>query len=160
VITVHAGVYRECVSPPRGGESDAKRIIYQAAPGEKVEIKGSEVVKNWEKVQGDTWKVTLPNSFFGKFNPYSDLIHGDWFDARERAHHTGAVYLNGEWLNEAARLDDVMRPAGPTYRGRRVNWWPDLKDDVIKPVGPSPIPQWFGQVEQDYTTIWAQFKLN
>jgi len=44
VITVHAGVYRERINPPRGGESDAKRIVYQAARGEKVEIKGSEVV--------------------------------------------------------------------------------------------------------------------
>ena len=43
VITVHEGVYRERISPPRGGESDDKRIVYQAAPGEKVEIKGSEV---------------------------------------------------------------------------------------------------------------------
>ena len=51
VITVHAGIYRERISPPRGGESDTKRIVYQAAPGEKVEIKGSEVVKNWVKVQ-------------------------------------------------------------------------------------------------------------
>jgi hypothetical protein len=33
VVTVHAGVYRERVNPPRGGESDAKRIVYQAAPG-------------------------------------------------------------------------------------------------------------------------------
>ncbi len=57
VITVHEGVYRERISPPRGGESDAKRIVYQAAPGEKVEIKGSEVVKNWVKVQDDVWKV-------------------------------------------------------------------------------------------------------
>jgi len=28
VITVHAGVYRERVSPPRGGESDGKRIVF------------------------------------------------------------------------------------------------------------------------------------
>ena len=84
VITVHAGVYRERVSPPRGGESDTKRIVYQAASGEKVEIKGSDVVKNWEKVQNDTWKVTLPNTFFGKFNPYSDLVHGDWHAAPHR----------------------------------------------------------------------------
>jgi alpha-L-arabinofuranosidase len=28
VITVHGGFYRERVSPPRGGISDAKRIIY------------------------------------------------------------------------------------------------------------------------------------
>ena len=111
VITVHEGVYRERISPPRGGESDAKRIVYQAAPGEKVEIKGSEVVKNWVKVQDDVWKVTLPNSFFGSFNPYSDLIHGDWFNPKGREHHTGAVYLNGEWLTEAAKLDDVLKPA-------------------------------------------------
>ena len=41
VITVHQGTYRERVNPPRGGTSDTKRIVYQAAPGEKVEIKGS-----------------------------------------------------------------------------------------------------------------------
>ena len=32
VITVHTGVYRERVSPPRGGASDKKRIVYRAAP--------------------------------------------------------------------------------------------------------------------------------
>ncbi len=119
--------------PPRGGQSDTKRIVYQAAPGEKVEIKGSEVVKHWTKVQGDTWKVTLPNAFFGKFNPYSDLIHGDWFSPLGRQHHTGAVYLNGNWLIEAAKLQDVLKPAGKT-------------------------PLWFGQVDPKNTTIWAQFK--
>jgi hypothetical protein len=133
VITVHAGVYRERIAPPRGGTSDKKRIVYQAAPGEDVEIKGSEVVRNWVKVQDDTWKVTLPNSFFGGLNPYSDLIRGDWFNAKGREHHTGAVYLNGEWLDEAAKLDDVLKPVGA-------------------------IPLWFGQVDKDNTTIWAQFQ--
>ena len=41
VITVHEGVYRERVTPPRGGESERKRIVYRAAPGEHVEIKVS-----------------------------------------------------------------------------------------------------------------------
>ena len=36
VITVHEGVYRERVVPPRGGESDGKRIVYQSAEGEPV----------------------------------------------------------------------------------------------------------------------------
>ncbi len=133
VITVHAGVYRERIQPPRGGQSDQKRIVYRAAPGEKVEIKGSEVVKNWEKVQEGVWKATLPNSLFGSFNPYSDLIRGDWFSPRGREHHTGAVYLNGDWLTEAAKLEDVFEPAGAT-------------------------PLWFGRVEKDTTTIWTQFK--
>ena len=132
VVTVHAGVYRERINPPRGGESDAKRIVYQAAPGEQVEIKGSEVVKNWSRVQGDVWKAVLPNSFFGGFNPYRDLIHGDWFNPKGREHHTGAVYLNGDWLTEAAKQDDVMQPVGDT-------------------------PLWFGQVDNENTTLWAQF---
>jgi hypothetical protein len=111
-ITVHEGVYRERVNPPRGGASEQQRITYQAAPGEKVVIKGSDVVKGWEKAQNETWTVSIPNSFFGDFNPYSDLIRGDWFDPRGRNHHTGAVYLNGRWLTEAAKLDDVLKPVG------------------------------------------------
>ena len=133
VITVHEGVYRQRIKPPRGGQSDQKRVVYQAAPGEKVEIKGSEVVKSWVKVQDNVWKVTLPNSFFGGFNPYSDLIHGDWFNPKGRQHHTGAVYLNGDWLTEAAKLDDVLKPAATS-------------------------PLWFGRVDKDNTAIWAQFQ--
>src|SRR5580658_83741 len=133
VIIVHGGVYREHVSPLRGGTSDARRIVYQAAPGEKVVITGSEEARNLLRVQGDAWKMTLPNSFFGAFNPYSDLIHGDWFSPMGRQHHTGAVYLDGNWLAEAASLDDVMKP---------------VENDAL----------WFGQVDATKTTIWAQFK--
>ncbi len=133
VITVHAGVYRERIDPPRGGVSDSKRIVYQAAKGEKVELKGSEVIRNWVHQQDDLWQATLPNSFFGQFNPYRDLIHGDWFDPRGREHHTGAVYLNGDWLAEAAKFEDVLNPT-------------------------PAIPLWFGRVDKEATTIWAQFK--
>jgi len=134
VITVHEGVYRERISPPRGGASDDQRIVYQAASGEKVEIAGSEAVGNWAKVQDDVWKTMLPNTFFGDFNPYSDLIHGDWFNTVvSKQHHTGMVYLNGDWMFEAPKLDDVLKPA-------------------------SAKPLWFAQVDKDNTTIWAQFK--
>jgi hypothetical protein len=111
-ITVHEGIYRERINPPRGGTSDAKRIVYQAVPGEKVVITGSEPVKSWVRVTNDTWKATISNRLFGSFNPYSDLIHGDWFNGKGREHHTGAVYLNGDWLVEAAKLDEVLMPAG------------------------------------------------
>jgi alpha-N-arabinofuranosidase len=50
VITIHKGVYRERVTPPRGGTSDANRIVYQAAPGERVEITGAEIMTGWVKV--------------------------------------------------------------------------------------------------------------
>jgi alpha-N-arabinofuranosidase len=141
MITVRVGVYRERIDPPRGGASDRKRIIYQAAPGEQVEIKGSEIIRNWVKVQDDVWKATLPNTFFGGFNPYKDLLHGDWFDPKGREHHTGAVYLNGDWLIEAAKLDEVMMSRG-TYP-------PWLKGGQAL---------WFAHVDETNTTIWAQFK--
>ena len=133
VITVRAGIYRERINPSRGGRSDQERIIYQAAAREKVVIKGSEVIKDWQKLQNDTWKVTIGNGFFGDFNPYSDLIHGDWFNSKGRNHHTGAVYLDGRWLTEAANLNDVLKPI-------------------------TNMPLWFGQVDEKNTTIWGQFK--
>jgi len=136
VITVHEGTYRERVNPPRGGTSDGKRIVYQAAPGEKVVIKGSKVVTGWEKLQNDTWQTVIPNSFFSEFNPYSDLIHGDWFKSKGREHHTGSVYLNGHWLIEAPKLEAVLKPADKAAK------------DLL----------WFAKVDENNTTIWAQFK--
>jgi len=130
-VTVREGIYRERIDPPRGGESDGKRNIYQAAPGTKVAIKGSEVVKGWEKLEHDTWRTVLPNAFFGAFNPYADEIKGDWFNPQGRKHHTGAVYLDGHWLVEAASLVDVMQPAGKE-------------------------PLWFATVDETNTTITAQ----
>jgi len=47
-VTVHQGIFREGINPPRGGMSDDKRIVYQAAAGEQVIIKVSEVVKGWQ----------------------------------------------------------------------------------------------------------------
>jgi alpha-L-arabinofuranosidase len=137
VITVHEGVYRERVAPPRGGASDERRIVYQAAPGERVEITGAEIIKGWTRLQNDVWTVKIPNAFFGYFNPYNDVIHGDWFDARGRVHHTGAVYLNGDWLAEAASLDELL----------------DGKSNT----GKSESPMWFGRVDDSATTLWAQF---
>lgn len=132
VITVHQGVYRESVAPPRGGTSDENRIVYRAAPGERVEIKGSEAVRGWTKLGDHVWTLTLPNAFFGHFNPYRDVIAGDWFNPKGRVHHTGAVYLNGEWLAEAASREDVLKP-------------------------PAGTPLWFAEVDERNTIIWAQF---
>jgi len=132
-IIVHAGVYREKITPPRGGTSNDKRIIYRSAEGEKVEIKGSEIIKNWVRFTGDVWKVILPNSFFGDYNPYKDKIHGDWFNDLGRIHHTGDVYLNGKSLWEAALLEDVLNPEPKTDRfdpeGSTYTWFTESNDE-------------------------------
>lgn len=142
-ITVHGGVYRERIDPPRGGTSDRQRIIYQAAQREKVVIKGSEVITGWRKLANDTWEVKIPNSFFGEFNPYSDLIAGDWFRPGERQFHTGAVYLDGHWLIEASSLEDVMQPIGVAAQ----NYHCDTSCGL-----------WFAEVNEANTVIRAQLK--
>ena len=131
VITVHRGIYREEVNPPRGGTSDDSRIVYQAAPGEPVEIRGSEPVTGWEKDGEDVWKTEIPNTLFGDFNPFADVVSGNWFKDKGRDHHTGCVYLDGEWLFEAASREEV-----PNAK------WPMA---------------WYAKVAAETTTVWATF---
>ena len=78
-VLVHEGTYREWVDPQNGGRSDSERITYAAAPGEHPVIKGSEVVTDWQKVEGTVWKKVLPNEMFGDWNPYAIKLEGDWF---------------------------------------------------------------------------------
>jgi hypothetical protein len=44
-VVIASGTYREWVRPERGGDSPDKMISYEAAPGAKVYIKGSDVLK-------------------------------------------------------------------------------------------------------------------
>jgi len=132
-ITVHEGIYRERVTPPRGGESDARRIVYQAAPSETVSIRGSEVIRGWKLFMPGVWKAVIPNSLFGKYNPYNDLIAGDWFNDKGRPHHTGEVYLNGKSLWETNLMERVLNPEGPAGT-------------------------WFAEVDANYTYIYANFR--
>ncbi|MEO3402813.1 right-handed parallel beta-helix repeat-containing protein [Mucilaginibacter sp. CAU 1740] len=120
IITVHQGIYREWVKPLSGGSSANKRIIYQAAKGETVVISGAETVSGWRKLDGHVWRLVLSNQFFGSYNPFGDLIRGDWYFGNMQlpapldlpkfhGHelHTGEVYHNGMPLHEAS-LEEVM----------------------------------------------------
>jgi len=107
VITVQEGVYRERINPPRGGLSDELRILYRAAPDMEVGIKGSKVVTDSTLVEDDTWKLSLPKSYFSDVNPYNECLQGAWYEAK-KAHHSGAMYLNGHWLKEAASKELVV----------------------------------------------------
>jgi hypothetical protein len=79
-VTIHAGTYREWIKPVRGGTGESKRITYRAAPGEKVIIKGSERITSWTYEADGVWKVELPNSFFGEYNPYALELSGGWLN--------------------------------------------------------------------------------
>lgn len=141
-VTVHNGTYREWVNPLNGGERDGKRILYRVAEGEKAEIKGSELVTNWKKEKRGkgVWKVVLPNSFFGNYNPFNDRLYGDWLWS-DRIHHTGDVFLNDVSLYEEFSLDKVFSP--------------DTLRTVRDPQGCTNV--WFAEVDADHTTIYANF---
>jgi len=140
-ITVYGGTYREWIRPLRGGESDDLRIVYRAAPGQKVEIKGSEIVKGWNPEGKGVWKIVLPNAFFGDYNPYQDSIFGDWFYDQGRIHHTGEVFLNGKSLYEKESIDQVFSPVA--------------NHELMDPEGSTYT--WYCESDDGYTTIWANF---
>lgn len=127
-VTVHEGTYREWVKPVRGGTSEEKRIVFRAAPGEKVVIKGSERVTSWVSESDGVWKVELPNGFFGDHNPYALNVSGGWLGYGQW-HHRGDVYLNGEAFAE--------QQAPETVKGKKHSWC--------------------GKTDAQTTTIWANF---
>lgn len=143
IITVHAGVYREMIVPARGGTANSKRIIYRAAAGEKVEIKGSEIITNWQQIGQGLWKVELPYAYFKKYNPFTDKVFGDWYGGWI---HTGEVYLNGKPLSELDSLEKIVKgvPAKP-----RSGVNPTRSLDFTY--------TWFAKSDSGKTMIYARF---
>lgn len=110
-VTVHAGTYREWVTPVRGGSGEQKRIIYRAAEGEAVFIKGSEQVSSWKRESKAVWKAEIDNTFFGDYNPYALRVSGGWLNYGGW-HHRGDVYLNGKAFREMKTAEEVTAARG------------------------------------------------
>jgi len=84
-VVIHEGVYRERVAPARGGASASAMIAYEAAPGERVVLRGSE---RWDPSRArfratDRFDLTrasaegqavlmgdLPDEIFQGYNPF------------------------------------------------------------------------------------------
>ena len=105
-VIVHRGTYREWVKPTRGGTSESNRIVYRAAPGEEVLVKGSERVNSWIPEGAGVWKLEVPSSYFGSYNPYELTLSGGWLNYGQW-HHRGDVYLNGEAFYEKRTAQEV-----------------------------------------------------
>ncbi|MDR1765489.1 MAG: hypothetical protein LBR77_05280 [Lachnospiraceae bacterium] len=154
-VVVREGVYREWVKPKHSGHSDTERITYEAAPGEKAVIKGSEQITGWENVEGTLWKVTIPNTFFGDYNPYKEKLGGDWFVYPTQWDvHAGDVYIGGRSLYEAKSLEDVRHP-----EKREHGFVPRWSKYIEKIPDPEwTVHVWYAQVDDEYTTIHANFQ--
>ena len=154
-VIVHAGEYREWVKPEHSGYSNISRITYEAAEGEKVVIKGSERILGWVLVAGTVWKMILPNTFFGEYNPYKETLGGDWFRGTPGVtRHPGDVYLNGVSFYEADSLNEVKNPVIRTgVQGLR---WFKPDESILHPE--LTIYRWFCETNEESTTIYANFQ--
>lgn len=154
-VIVHEGEYREWVKPAQGGTSSVSRITYEAAEGERVVIKGSEQITCWEPVEGSVWKAVLPNSFFGTYNPYKEVLGGDWFIyPNDNSLHAGDVYLNGKSFYEAKSLEEVKNPV---IRTEGVNPpWTRHPESILHPE--DTMYQWYAETDQETTVIYANFQ--
>ena len=132
-VLIGEGVYREWVSPPRGGSSDTHRIRYCAAEGCRPVVTGAEPLTGWTLWQKDVWRATADNAVFGGYNPYADEIYGDWFDGLGQVHHTGEVFAAGQALDEAASLEALLEQRSGKAR------------------------EWFAEVHSGHTVFYARF---
>ncbi|WP_423189288.1 right-handed parallel beta-helix repeat-containing protein [Alkalibacterium sp. f15] len=150
-VIVHEGIYREWVKPQNPGLSNKRRITYKAADDEKVVIKGSEQIKNWEQLDGSVWRTVIPNSFFGNYNPFKEKIYGDWV-VYNPGRHLGDVYLNGKSFYEAETLDEVKNPV---IKEEATEFWSRVTVPAHDPEGQKFV--WFADVDEASTTVYANF---
>lgn len=124
------GVYREHVSPVHGGTEDAP-ITYKSTQLHGAVITGAEELKGWTVYKGTVWSVSVDNSVFGNYNPYTTYVYGDWYFAG-RTKHTGVVYLNDKMLYEAASVEEVVKAEVYKYswdpQASRLKWFAEQKD--------------------------------
>ncbi|UWE10876.1 discoidin domain-containing protein [Actinacidiphila bryophytorum] len=128
-VRVHAGLYRETVKPARGGTDEAHRITYTNAGDGEVSIKGSEEVNSWAPAGGNVWSVTLPNSYFGDWNPYAQGQPNGGGGGTFPGYTAGDVYLDEQAYAEKPALSNVQGAPGT----------------------------WYSEAGGSSTTIWANF---
>ncbi|MFR9620462.1 MAG: right-handed parallel beta-helix repeat-containing protein [Rikenellaceae bacterium] len=129
-VFIHEGVYRERVSPANSGLNNGRRITYMAVEGDEVWLKGSEVVTGWRREKGskDVWTAKVSNDMFGDFNPFAINVYGDWL-LQGKEMHLGEVYIDGVELQEYVAEEDIAKTN----------------------------MSWIASVDDDYTTIKANF---
>jgi hypothetical protein len=119
-VLVHAGVYRERVAPARGGTAEAP-IVYRAAAGEEVRIKGSDVWEaDWRAAAGHehVYVAPLEEAMFRTGAPAGavQVYNPCRIPYQTRAKMTlGQVFVDGRCLREMPTVEAVYASPG-TWR--------------------------------------------
>ena len=116
-VVIASGTYRECVRPVRGGTGPTQMISYEAAPGAKVYIKGSEVLKDgWQK-ESIPVGFRMPGGAPGQPPPQEVTawrydLKGDMFPDAYNPFALPSIMGQWEWL------DTKVADLGPYFRRR------------------------------------------
>ena len=138
-ILVAPGIYREHVFPVHGGTEKAP-IAYRSLEPRGARITGAEELKNWTLYQGETWTARVPNSLFGAWNPYKEMVCGDWYFA-PTLRHTGSVFINDLMMYETTSLQDCLEAkADPAAWNQEDAKW-----------------TWYTEQDGDFTVLYANF---
>ena len=128
-VLIKSGVYRECVSPRRGGSGPDGMVCFAAAPGADAVIRGSEILKGpWQltgpgKISVNVWMADLTDEFFVEDHPFAmENTTGEEFDIMRWARHVrgkvlhtlrrAMIFQDGRRLTQLATFDDVPRVPG------------------------------------------------
>lgn len=121
-ILVHAGIYRERVIPPRSGNPD-QPIVYEAAPGETVVLRGSEV---WSAtpVSADAsttssayWEGPLPQKLFPDPDPFTKQL-----ERMPEGYLRGQVFCQSLPLRQVLDQDTLTAQPGAWYFDPQKRW--------------------------------------
>jgi hypothetical protein len=91
VVIIHAGIYREQVTLSAGGLDEKTRIVFMAARGGNVVVKGSEQITSWKKENGSIWTADIPAGLFKGYNPFVRKIYD---------YHTAQLFIDDKLCKE------------------------------------------------------------
>ena len=158
-VLVHGGVYRERITPQNGGESPRQMIFFQAAPGERVVVKGSRVFdpewersvdshgeeysqKLWQAPIPERWFQSRPNLFQTPNATDRQLEIMHWATRWQgRVPYTlprGLIFQDGRRLTQLANYEDLVHLPG--------SYWVDQEENEVH-VHP------FGSYQPDTSTF-------
>lgn len=145
-ILIHAGIYREEVIPPRGGE-EGRPITYQAAPGEMVTVKGSDLFQgSWQRLQETNVYAASIVQEGDSNNPFAQPLINTlprYMETMKTAlprHTMGQVFLDSQMLDEVDSNEQVKAMPGTWMAaegGKTVlvhfpTWVTDPDDHIIE----------------------------
>ncbi len=130
-VVIGAGIYREKVVPARGGTGPGQMISYEGAPGAKVIVRGSRLVKEgWQPSEGyplppgtpapRIFQLNMDSLEFHGYNPFGMVnIMGDRRylaanpeELRPHLLRRGMVFCDGQKLEQVSLYQELGKRAG------------------------------------------------